>query len=549
MERRELIIPKGFKEFLKQEIFINDSRNTLLDAQDLIPKEGNLTRTEALHLLRRIAIHPTEQELEHYTGMPVSEAVDKLLGDGQDHLPENESRLPDPSNKDNPEHLNWFGNAIQNPRTAGALSLRFELEGILKRRYRDSVDWLFLLAKNEDLINNPSREKLTYFLHTIWNMEFTYDTKFYNPPNLLIKNSQTLRKFRVGDYKEITKQMTLDGAFLLYQSLHLSDRSAPNENYARELLELFTMGIGHYSEGDIKEAARILTGWRTAPFFNSRKPNDEFNTWFEPNAHDLDSKQFMGEIFPKKNESENNEFKVRDDEVYKLIDIIFDLRAEPISKFISEKIVKFFVYANEEVLDQTLIDSVAQVLLDNNFNLRSAYSALFKSEVFYSDKYIGCQFKSPFELMVGTSRILGSELSDSDQRTYMVRMEQQLYDPPNVSGWEQYRTWVSTTTLPFRIEALNKFIDRLGNDEIVDIIQSFDNWQNPDNFLQSFYEFTLPKDFIDERKITIENEILFSGSISKSNWQSSVESGTSQLVSNFKETLRAIFNSPDFQLT
>lgn len=547
MDRRQFLIPENIKEVLVNGL-IPGKDNALLDAQNFNPDNGKLSRKKALHLLRRLSFHPTQKEVEFFTDMNVKDAVNLLLGDGLDYLPENANRLPDPTDKDKPEYLNWYGKAIQNPQSAGALALRFELEGVLRNRYRSTVNWLLLLAKKEDLTQNPAREKLTYFLSTIWNIEFTYDTRSFNPPTLLIDNSQALRKYRVGNYKDITKAMTLDGAFLLYQSLQLSDKSAPNENYARELLELFTMGIGHYTEGDIKEASRILTGWRTAPYFNSRKPNGEFQTWFDPVAHDTDSKQFMGTVFRKINDNENNEFKVRDEEVYKLIDVIFNLRAPQIAKFISNKIIKFFVYANEEVIENTLVDSLAQVLLDNNFDLRSTYFELFTSQEFYNEDYIACQFKSPFEVLAGTSRVLNSDIQENLERSYMNDMEQSLYDPPNVSGWSQYRTWVSTSTLPQRIKTARKILDEKSDIELIEWVKSFSNWQNPDQFLRSFFDLLLPKEFIKEREDFIKNGIIFSEGITKQQWQTLIESNDLELAGRIRQSINLIITSPDFQL-
>lgn len=552
MEKLNIQRTKPIRDILDQlaKSFTSEE-TTLLAPQELSPIEGNLDREKALHLLRRVSFHPTEEEVEHYTGMPISVAVESLIGDGLDFLPENSSRLPNP-NED--ERLRgWYGQAIQNPKTAGALSLRFQLEGILNSRYRDTVDWIIDLAVNENLINNSASEKFTYFLSTIWNIEFTYDTREFNPPNLLIKNNQTLRKYRFGNYKDIAKEMTLDGAFLLYQSLQLSNKEAPNENYARELLELFTMGIGHYTEGNIREASRILTGWRTAPFFNSRKPNGEFNTWFDPDAHDTDSKQFMGTIFPKINESENNEFKVRDEEIFKLIDVIFNARAEAIAKFIAGKILRFFVYANESEEDEVLLDSIAQVLLDNDFNLKETYLALFKSQQFYDEKYLGTQIKSPFELIAGTQRILGVAVSDARRRSFMSQAEQNIYDPPNVSGWTQYRTWISTTTYPHRIDLLTDVVDDISNEEVFAVVQKFSNWQNPDAFFRELITFLVPKNFIEKRETDIVDGIIFNSSTNsqfvKSNWINLVNEKNVEMGNRLKEVFIRLVTSPDYQLT
>ncbi|MDC1068001.1 DUF1800 family protein [Candidatus Kapabacteria bacterium] len=548
MERRELISSNSIREFFN-EIFI-DHKNVEFTSS-LSPKSGTLDRRNALHLLRRISFQPTIKELEYFDGMEITEAVNLLLGDGNDDLPENASRLPNPD--DYSETKSWYQNAIQSPSSAGALELKFELEGILKSRFRKTQDWIIRLAKEEDLTENPAREKLTYFLNSIWNIEFTYDTRSFNPPNLLLKNNNTLRKLRLGSYKDIAKEMTLDGAFLLYQSLQLSNKEAPNENFARELLELFTMGIGNYTEGNIKEASRILTGWRTAPFFNSKKPNGEFSTWFDPGAHDKTSKQFMGSIFSGINESENNEFKVRDNEVYKLIDVIFDVGRDAIAKFIATKIVKFFVYANEKDIDSNLVNSTSQSLIDNDFNLRSVYFELFTSEEFFDSKYYGVQYKSPFELIVGTSRSFDLSLETTEERNTMYNMEQVLYDPPDVSGWEQYRTWISTTTYPYRNSYLWGLVNKFDNQSIQQFIKDVPQWENPDLFFRYLFDYLTPINFIDERETYVVDGIVFNNTsnsnMTKANWQNLVDSSDPEILDRVKSAISVIIVSPDFQLT
>ncbi|MER3329840.1 MAG: DUF1800 family protein, partial [Candidatus Kapaibacterium sp.] len=142
---------------------------------------------------------------------------------------------------------------------------------------------------SNDIINVKNKivsERLTLFWHTHWCIEFSYDTQGYIPPPLIYRSNQSIRKHRLGNFKKFVEEMTLDGAYLLYQSLNLSSGKNPNENYARELMELFTMGIGNYSEGDIREAARALTGWRVSAHRQDPKPFEFFDTYFSPKDHD-----------------------------------------------------------------------------------------------------------------------------------------------------------------------------------------------------------------------------------------------------------------------
>lgn len=507
---------------------------------DLTEKTEPLTRKEAAHLLRRIAINPSLKEIEYYTGKTPQEAIDELLGDGLDHLPENAGRLPNPEGM-----LAFIDKPIQNPNTTGTIILRNQLENQLRSRYNQLVDYLIDLMRTEDLTQGPAVEKPTLFLMSIWNMEFTYDTRGLIAPNLLWKNNLSLRKYRLGNYSDIAKVMTLDGAFLLYQSLQLSTKSAPNENFARELMELFTMGIGHYSEGDIQEASRILTGWRTAPFNNSPHPNGYFETWFSPNDHDVESKQVMGESFPARTFAYNNENKVRDEEVFKLVDVLFERRPTAIAEFIMRKFYKFYVYSNPGGTDDEFITLLSQRFVDNNFNLREAYRTLFTSQHFYDQHYIGSQIKMPVEFTVGLEKILNANYSDSQNS--LRDLEQTIYDPPNVSGWKTYRSWISTVTYPSRVNHGLAIVQSKTGDEIINICKQVPAFDDPTQFLDNLTDYLFPVTVSNDRKSRYFG-ILYQRGVNASNFGSKINSNDSGLADNLKELFEAFIKSPDIQL-
>ena len=263
-------------------------------------EEGNLTEEKAKHLLRRVTFGPTPSEVNQIKDRPISEVVDELLGDGLDYLPKNIDRLPTAN------ELNWIDTVEEDPSKVH-ITIRGTIEGRHRNRYSQFVNW-WLDNMSSDKISNSNKtvsERLTFFWHTHWCIEFTYDTQGYIPPPIIYRSNQTLRKYRLGNFKKFVEEMTLDGAYLLYQGLNLSSGKNPNENYARELMELFTMGIGNYSEGDIREAARALTGWRVSAHRQDPKPFEFFDTYFSAKDHDLDSKQIMGETIPARAEEDN----------------------------------------------------------------------------------------------------------------------------------------------------------------------------------------------------------------------------------------------------
>ena len=307
-----------------------NNRLNRLGTVTLDEEQGNLSEEQARHLLRRLTFGPTPKEVSLIVDRPISEVVDELLGDGLDYLPNNSSRLPD-GNKT----LNWIDTVEEDPSKVH-VTIRNSIEATHRSRYNQFVNWWLDLMKNDTITNENKivRERLTFFWHTHWCIEFSYDTEGYIPPPLIYRSNQRLRKFRLGNFKDFVVDMTLDGAYLLYQGFNLSSGKNPNENYARELMELFTMGIGNYSEGDIREASRTLTGWRVTAHRQDPKPFDFFDTYFSPKDHDLSSKQIMGESIAARPEEDNTLEKVKEEEVRGLINILFNRRPDAIAEFV-----------------------------------------------------------------------------------------------------------------------------------------------------------------------------------------------------------------------
>lgn len=503
-----------------------------------------LDEVRANHLLRRLSYQPTIEEVNYYIGKTPEEVVNKLLGDGMDYLPENSDRLPDPKKNTENIDMSFIDNPMQNPKSVPN-PLSNSLEGQLNGRYSRTVDWIISLSKNEDLINGLAVEKFTHFLMGIWCIQFVYDGENQIPANSLYINNQTLRKYRFASYRDIAKEMTLDGAMLLYQSAHLSRKEAPNENYARELMELFTMGIGNYSEGDIQEISKIMTGWRTAPFLGDPRRNGYFQTWLDSDAHYTGSKRVMSLEFPALTEQENNEFKVKTNEIDKLIDGLFEIRDVAISKFICEKMIRFFVYSNPEEVESSIVEELAQIMRDNDFNLMPVYKKLFTSTYFFSDANIGAQIKTPLEFVIGIQRLLLKDLANS--KSALDNIEQSIYNPPDVSGWTGYRTWISTTTYPFRVSYALEISQSLTKDEVYAIVDKVFNKQNPTEFVREIFLMFFPKG-LEQEYYDRYMGILLKNNITDSNWSSKLESKDTVLSTNIKELLVEVVKSPLFHL-
>jgi uncharacterized protein (DUF1800 family) len=199
----------------------------------------------------------------------------------------------------------------------------------------------------------------------------------------------------------------------------------PNENFAREVMELFTLGRGNYTETDIKEAARAFTGWG----FNLQ---GEFV--FRKNAHDDGSKTIFGKTG-----------NFDGDDVLNML-----LENKQTARYLSKKIYKFFV--NENEVDESKVNWLAERFFQSNYDIQGLLKDIFTSDWFYSEKNIGTKIKSPVELMVGIRRILPMELqTDQVQLLFQKVLGQVLFYPPNVAGWPGGRAWIDSSSLMFRL--------------------------------------------------------------------------------------------------
>jgi uncharacterized protein (DUF1800 family) len=223
-----------------------------------------------------------------------------------------------------------------------------------------------------------------------------------------------------------------DPAMIRYLDGNTSRRGKPNENFARELLELFTLGQNHYTERDIKEAARAFTGWSLEPGSGQAR--------FNPRLHDAGNKEFMGR---------RGNFNGDD-----ILDIVLDLPRT--AEHITEKLWREFVSDTPEAGE---VRRLAMIFRANGYELRPLLEELFTARSFWSKDNRGVLVKSPVELIVGSLRVL--ELPVEDTRLLAAassRLGQDLFDPPNVKGWPGGTAWISSNTLLVRGQLLERLI-------------------------------------------------------------------------------------------
>jgi uncharacterized protein (DUF1800 family) len=305
-----------------------------------------------------------------------------------------------------------------------------------------NVRWL------DEMINGEAqlREKMSLFWHGHFACRVVNS---YFQQELL----QIIRSNALGNFGEMLMAVSKSPSMLQFLNNQQNRKGRPNENFAREVMELFTMGRGNYTESDVKEAARAFTGWG----FNVQ---GEFV--FRKQFHDSGSKTFLG----KTGNFEGD-------------DIIKILLAQPqTANYISKKIYAYFV--NEKV-DEDKQQWLSKRFYASNYDVKELLNDIFTSSWFYDEKNIGAKIKSPVELIVGIRRFLPLELdNDASQLLFQKVLGQVLFYPPNVAGWPGGRSWIDSSTLMVRLQLPQVFAAkesiniRPKNDDDVNMGQAMD---------------------------------------------------------------------------
>lgn len=314
----------------------------------------------------------------------------------------------------------------------------------LNRKYKDiarsvNVGWLQRLPVDEAGL----REKMTFF----WHNHFACITK-----NIVFgqRYINIIRENALGNFKTLATEVSKSAAMLAFLNNQQNFKSKPNENFARELMELFTIGRGNYSENDVKAAARSFTGWRFTG-------NGNFE--FRPVLHDSEEKTFMGH---------SGNFDGND-----IIRIILSRRETAYN--ISKKIYRYFV---NDIPDEKNIQSMTDVFFQSDYNITKLMKFMLTSEWFYAKENIGSHVKSPIELLVDLMKKFSIQFNEPDKLWILENtMRQVLFFPPNVAGWPVGRGWIDSSMLMFRL----KLPSALLNAGIIDMDDSRDaSMDDPD---------------------------------------------------------------------
>lgn len=270
------------------------------------------------------------------------------------------------------------------------------------------------------MINSPDqlREKMAFFWHGHFATRIN-NSKF----NKQLLNS--IRKNALGNFKDLLFEVSRSPAMLSFLNNQQNKKDHPNENFAREVMELFTMGRGNYTEKDIREGARAFTGWGYDKDgnFNERKK-----------IHDTGTKTFLGKT---------GNFTGDD-----VLDIILEQKVT--AKFITIKIYKFFV---NETINDTFINQLSEDFYHSGYDIKKLLQKIFSSSWFFDKENIGTKIKSPIELMAGIMRVLPMNIQNPENLiVYQKLLGQMLLYPPNVAGWPNGKSWIDSSTLMLRLQ-------------------------------------------------------------------------------------------------
>jgi uncharacterized protein (DUF1800 family) len=271
----------------------------------------------------------------------------------------------------------------------------------------------------EEMINGEAqlREKMSLF----WHGHFACRViNSYFQQELL----QVIRENALGNFKDLLRAVSKSASMLNFLNNQQNKKKKPNENFAREVMELFTMGRGNYTETDVKEAARAFTGWGV---------NLQGQFEFRRNQHDTDSKTILG--------------KTGNWDGDDVLDIL--LQQKQTASFICKKMYKYFV--NEKV-DDAKVEWLSNRFYNNGYDIKKLMEDIFTSDWFYEEKNIGTKIKSPIELLAGIRRLLPMQMqNDQAQLLFQRTLGQILFYPPNVAGWPGGKNWIDSSTLMIRL--------------------------------------------------------------------------------------------------
>ncbi len=357
---------------------------------------------DASHLLRRAQFGATQEEIEQAVKLGLDQTVHRLIN----------------TQKESAEFI--------------------AAEPILRQTAIDAENiqslkswWLYRMVHSA----NAFAEKMTLF----WHNHFATSNAKVESTQLMWRQNEMFRKLAIGDFKVMLLNIAKDPAMLIWLDGNGNKRRAPNENFARELLELFSLGVGNYTEKDIQEAARSFSGWHMR----------QGEYWFNEDQHDEGVKS----VFGKRGNWNGDD----------VVKFCLDHKACP--KFLASKLLKTFALAEPAA---EITESFAKRIRAHNYDLSLIMSELFRSKLFYLPSTRNSVVKSPLELIVGSYRTLGVQPKLEPTIKTLSVLGQDVFEPPTVKGWEGGRQWINSAIILHR----TRFAAELANGSKLGYVES-----------------------------------------------------------------------------
>lgn len=526
-----------------------NAANTRSFFSGLAPYAGPWGLNEVTHLLKRTMFGAKKSDCDYFLGLSPDAAIDELL---------NTTMIPSPPVRDyglieddEGSLRDDLGVAIgetwvDDPNMASHPDVR----GAINSRRVDSLRkwWAGLIINQQRSI----QEKMVLF----WHHHFSVQMQEVENAQILYRHHNLLRTNMLGNFKTLAREVTIDPAMLIHLNGYLNSKQAPDENYAREMQELFTIGKGDdslYTEDDVIAAARVLTGWRIN--------DDPLGSYFDAGAHDTGPKSFSAFY----NNTTISGGTNGEQELDALVDMIFSTTEA--SRFICRKLYKWFVYYEiDDDTERDVIEPMAAILQANNFEIKPALSALLKSEHFFDPINQACYIKSPFDIIAGTLREFDVAFpAYSDYTTgyplffslyqHAADMQQDLFQPPDVSGWPSYyqepmhyELWVNSNSLPKRAD----FTDGLVNDALIDtraFAAHSTNPADPDQLIIDVTALLLRYPLSDNSRSYVKRRFLLSNTNDNSVWTNAWNNNDNAVINaSLREMFKFLMNLPEFHL-
>jgi len=524
------------------------------------PYAGQWTTNEVIHLLKRTMFGAKKADVDYFLGRTVSQSVDELMNPTapnptppiKEYVTSTQPGTPDTNIA---QGTTWV-NDINNDGT------------VQSQRSASYKKWWTGVLVNQD---RSIKEKMNFF----WIDHFGNESSDIGNANWVYKQHTTIRQHTLGNFKQMVRDITLDYGMLRYLNGYLNTATAPDENYGRELQELFTLGKGpdsKYTEGDVKEAAKVLTGWRVN--------GANYTTFFDPTKHSSANKQFSSfynnTIITGRTGATAGDLELND-----LLNMIF--AQNEVAKFLVRKFYRWFVYYEiDAATEANVITPLADIFRSSNYDIKPVLTTLFKSEHFFDIANQGCVIKTPMDVVIGSMREFEVNMplaTDWDTNyghwntlySWMINMGVNLHDPPNVAGMPAYyqepafhEIWITTDSLPKR----NQFTDVMTNSgylrngfrmqfDFTTIAKTFSNPGNPNDLLKDALNYLYRIQVSPQTMVQMKTQMLLSNQLYDYYWTNAWSAYISNpTTANFntvntrlKDLFRYIMNLSEYQLS